>query len=56
MIFTKIKEGVQAIRAVKYKIMWLENILAHGRTPSARMYTNGIFESKGGTTSLRIVN
>ena len=24
----KKKEGVQAIRAVKYKIMWLENILA----------------------------
>ena len=23
------KEGVKAIRAIKYKIVWLENILAH---------------------------
>ena len=28
MIFTKNKEGVRAIRAIKYKKMWLENILA----------------------------
>ena len=30
MIFTKNKEGVPAIRAMKYKKkLWLENILAH---------------------------
>ena len=29
MIFTKNKEGVQAIQAIKYKKKWLENILVH---------------------------
>ena len=30
VIFTKYKEGVRAIRAIKYKNMLLEKILAHG--------------------------
>ena len=28
-IYKKNKEGVRAIRAMKYKNMWLEHILAH---------------------------
>ena len=34
--------------------MWLEYILAH--SPLARRYTDRIFESKNGTTSMKIVN
>ena len=54
MIFTKKnKEGVRAIRAIKYK-----NYVAgkYTRAPLARMYTNRIFESKDGTTGMKIVN
>ena len=59
MIFTKkknnSKEGVPAIRAIKYK-----NYVAGKYTlesaPLARMYTNQMFESKDGTTSIKIVN
>ena len=34
--------------------MWLEHILAHA--PLVRKYTDRIFESKDGTTSMKIVN
>ena len=55
MIFTKYKEGVRAIRAIKYKkyVAWK---YTRARAPLAREYTNRIFESKDGTTSMKIVN
>ena len=55
MILTKNKEGVPAIRAIKYKIMWLENIGSRMRTFGTK-YTNRIFESKDDTTSMKKVN
>ena len=55
MIFTKNKEGVRAIRAIKYKKMWLENIL-RTRTFDAEVLKSNIFESKDNTTRMKIVN
>ena len=55
MIFTKNKEGVQAIRAMKYK-KYATGKHTRARAPLARKYTNRIFESKDGTTSVKIVN
>ena len=54
MIFTKNKEGVRAIRAIKYKKMWLENTLAYAYL--WRGSTSNIFESKDNTTRMKIVN
>ena len=42
MIFTKNKEGVHAIRAIKYKIMWLENIGSRTRTFDAEVHKSNI--------------
>ena len=55
MIFTKYKEGVQAIRAIKYK-KYVAGKYTHAQAPLARELTNRIFESKDGTTSMKIVN
>ena len=56
MIFTKKnKEGVRAIRAIKYK-NYVAGKYTRARAPLARMHTNRIFESKDGTTSIKIVN
>ena len=55
MIFTKNKEGVRAIRAMKYK-KCVAGKYTHARAPLAQKYTNRIFESKDGTTSMKIVN
>ena len=55
MIFTKNKEGVRAIRAMKYK-KYVAGKYTRTRAPLARKYTNRIFESKDGTTSMKIVN
>ena len=55
MIFTKNKEGVRAIRAMKYK-KYVAGKYTRARAPLARKYTNRIFESKDGTTSMKIVN
>ena len=55
MIFTKNKEGVRAIRAMKYKKCVIGKY-TRARAPLARKYTNRIFESKDGTTSMKIVN
>ena len=55
MIFTKYKEGVRAIRAIKYK-KYVAGKYTRARAPLARKYTNRIFESKDGTTSTQIVN
>ena len=55
MIFTKYKEGIQAIRAIKYKI-YMAGKYPRARAPLARKYTNRIFESKDGTTSMILVN
>ena len=54
MILTKNKERVRAIRAMKYK-----KYVAGKYSPTpplAREYTNRIFASKDGTTSIKIVN
>ena len=48
MIFTKNKEGVRAVQAMKYK-----KYVAGKYT---RTYTNRIFESKDGTASMKIVS
>ena len=53
MIFTKYKEGVRAIRVIKYKKYVAGK---YTRAPLARENTNRIFESKDGTTSMKIVN
>ena len=45
MIFTKIKEGVRAIRAIEYK-KYVAGKYTRARAPLARKYTNRIFESK----------
>ena len=55
VIFTKYKEGVRAIRAIKYK-KYVAGKYTRARAPLARKYTNRIFESKDGTTSTKIVN
>jgi len=53
--FTKIKEGVRAIWDVKYR-KYVEGKYTRARAPLLRKYTNRIFQSKDGTTSMRIVN
>ena len=56
MIFTIYKEGVRAIRAIKYK-KYVAGKYTRARAPAlAREYKNRIFESKVGTTSMKIVN
>ena len=50
MIFTKNKEGVRAIRAMKYK-KYLAGKYTRARAPLARKQTNRIF-----TTSDKLVN
>ena len=55
MIFTKNKEGVRAIRAMKYK-KYVAGKYTRARAPLARKNTNRVFESKDGTTSTKIVN
>ena len=55
MIFTKNKEGVRAIRAIKYK-KYVAEKYTRARPPLARKNTNRIFESNDGTTSVKIVN
>ena len=54
-IHKKNKEGVRAIRAIKYK-NYVAGKYTRARAPLARMYTNRIFESKDGTTGMKIVN
>ena len=57
MIFTKNKEGVRVIRAIKYKKKsGCKKKKKRVRAPLARKYTNRIFESKDGTISIKIVN
>ena len=51
----KNKEGVRAIRVMKYK-KCVAGKYTSARAPLARKYTNGIFESKDGTKSMKIVN
>ena len=51
----KIKEGVRAIQAIKYK-KYVAGKYTRARAPFARKYTNRIFESKDGTRSMKIVN
>ena len=51
----KNKEGVRAIQAMKYK-KCVAGKYTRARAPLARKYTNRIFESKDGTTSMKIVN
>ena len=55
MIFTKNKEGVEAIRAMKYKKNVAGKYTRAG-APLVRKYTNRIFESKDCTTSVKVVN
>ena len=55
MIFPKYKEGVRAIRAIKYK-KYVAGKYARASAPLARKYTYRIFESKDGTASMKIVN
>ena len=54
MIFTKNKEGVRAIRATKYK-KYVSGKYTSARATLARKYTNRIFHTKDGTTSMKIV-
>ena len=54
MIFTKNKEGVRTIRGMKYE-KYVAGKYTCVRAPLARKYTNRIFESKDGTTSMKIV-
>ena len=51
VIFTKYKEQIRAIRTIKYK-KYLAGKYTCARAPLARKYTNRIFESKDGTTSI----
>ena len=55
MIFTKNKEGVRAIRAMQCKNIcdWK---YTRAPAPLVGKYTTQIFESKDGTTSMKIVN
>ena len=55
MIFTKYEEGVRAIRAIKYK-KYVAGKYTRARAPLVREYTNRIFDSHNGTTSMKIVN
>ena len=55
MIFTKCKEGIQAIRTIKYK-KYMAAKYTRACAPLARKYTNRIFESKDGTTSMKLEN
>ena len=55
VIFTKYKDGTRAIWAIKYK-KYVAGKCTHARPPLARKYTNRIFESKDGTTSVKLVN
>ena len=55
MIVIKYKEGVRAILAIKYK-KYVARKYTRARAPLARKYTNRIFESKDGTTSMKTVN
>ena len=55
MIFTKNREGVRAIQAMKYK-KYVTGKYTRARAPLARKYTNRIFESKDRITSMKIVN
>ena len=55
MIFTKNKEGVRAIRAIKYK-NYVAGKYTRARAALARKYTNRIFESNDSTTRMKIVN
>ena len=55
MIFTKNKEGVRAIRAIKYK-KYVAGKYTRARAPLARKYTSGIFKSENGTTSMKMMN
>ena len=55
VIFTKYKERVRAIRAIQYK-KYLAGKYTRAPAPLARKYTNRIFESKDGTTSMKLVN
>ena len=55
MIFTKNKEGVRAIQAMKYK-KYVAGKYTRARAPLARKYTNLIFESNDATTSMKVVN
>ena len=55
MIFTKNKERVRAIQVMKYK-KYVAGKYTRVRAPLTRKYTNRIFESKGGITSMKIVN
>ena len=52
MIFTENKERVRAIPATKYKKNVAEKF-TRPPAPLARKYTNGIFESKDGKTSMK---
>ena len=54
MIFTNNKEGVRAIRAIKYK-KYVAGKYTRARAPLAMNYINRIFESKDGSTSMKIV-
>ena len=54
-MFTKNKEGVLAIRGMKYK-KYVAGKYTRARAPLARKYANRIFESKDGTKSMKIVN
>ena len=51
MIFTR--EGVQAIRATKYKKKYVAGKHTCARALLAGKYTNRILESKDGTTSIK---
>ena len=51
----KNKEGVRAIRAMKYK-KYVAGKYTRARAPLVQKYTNRIFESKDGTTSMKTVN
>ena len=51
----KNKEGVRAIRAIKYK-NYVAGKYNRARAPLVRMHANRIFESKDGTTGMKTVN
>ena len=55
MIFTKTRKEFEHFGLWDTKNMSLEKILVH-EYPLARKYTNRIFQSKDGTTSMKIVN
>ena len=55
MVFTKNKEGVRAIQAIKYQ-KDVAGKYTRVSAPLARKYTNRIYESKDGTTIMKIMN